>query len=1093
MMSFNDVYFFFSIQIIQFWFLCLFCCVLSFCVSFTHNKHSTFEGNSHATPASAFAQAWNRMNTPPVLDTEQVVALVSAFYADRSSGNTQRLQSIDRFVFSQLFLVLIPVHTSLDSHPCVECFPPISTLNEFGETPQAWEVCRSILADTTRSAPLLFYAASTLRRKLERGHLAQLPTPAHAPLRGMLLAWTAAVATRADADPAFHPVLGALAAAVAAFCAQAPAQVWRTPVDDVLALEDGGGNSDTAVLALLEALPAALSPRAVLTGTPEGAAQHRARLTRHFAARFSPVCAALARVLARRGTHDARTACAVFVCGAAWLGTVPATPDALAAAPLPAAAFDALACAPLADAAADCLGALVHAAARHPGARGLALRTALVARLSACCALLGRPCAPPRVLHALARVLADVGEACAAELAAGALPAAGVAALVLLFLQAGPAVPRDTLALALQPFHAVCRCVTANASSLVPLQHAFADVVQPISVCALRLLVLPAHVGDGRDNDEDSEEDAAIKDFRRHDVAELMRDCTTVVGSDVMVAALLERLESERARAQWRAVEALLFGLRAVARCADIASAAVTPVFDCAMQLPRADVRLQATALLAVGRYADWLAHAPDRIAPLLAHVVSFLPVRRLQRAAALAFQRVCLACPGALAAHAPDFLRVYQSCCAEWALGDAECDQVVCGLGCVFRHDPAATLTTLVATLRTFARADVAAVQAARRSGLSPPSACFRRLGTLVRAFLPQRGERTFVCACGAAVGGEADPRTELVAEWWGALARPFLAAFAALPRDVAEQLCRLCRKTLLACLPALPAVLPGICAALVDAFGRPGQQHPALLSVLSCVVRAYARAGSALVPDDVQAVLLHALECVSGPALARLEASCACANPAAAADETDLVKEFLELLTCAMGAFPGAFFCAAGAQGGATARLLLLVQRTVAFVPRVLVRCPEQTAVTMVLMFLERLFLLCACPAYAPSLAALLSRAGVPLVRALVHGAVVQPESVLPSVCAVLRAAKRFDAESLVAWLAAALGIDVPPEFAFVFPASCPEDTGAPPALPFRVTAQACTEFVVGFCRTEGPDSNSSARLLSVLEFFVGECRRY
>ena len=101
-------------------------------------------------------------------------------------------------------------------------------------------------------------------------------------------------------------------------------------------------------------------------------------------------------------------------------------------------------------------------------------------------------------------------------------------------------------------------------------------------------------------------------------------------------------------------------------------------------------------------------------------------------------------------------------------------------------------------------------------------------------------------------------------------------------------------------------------------------------------------------------------------------------------------------------------------------------------------------------------------------------------------------QPESVLTNVCSVLLAMKRFDAESLVAWLSAALQIDIPPEFAFVFPASCPADTGARP-LPFRVTAQACTEFVVNFCRTGGSDRNSSARLLRMLEFFVGECRKY
>ena len=968
------------------------------------------------------------------------------------------------------------------------------TLNAFGETPQAWEVCRSILADTTQPAPLLFYAAATLRRKLERGHLAQLPRGAPQALRGMLLSWTVDVAARVDAagaDPALLSVLRCLAAAVAAFCAQVPQQVWRTPVDDVLALS-GRTGSTTAVFALLESLPAAVSPRTVILASA-GVVQNRARLSAMFSARFRDVCAVLAHVLAHRGSSDAAVANTVFGCYSSWLAAVPAAPGVIAAAELPSAAFDALKYPQLTEAAAESVCGLVHASTRQEGAAGLSLRVSVLQRLDACRGML---CGTthPLVLRSLARILAEIGECYVFELVSGSLPTGIVASLTLLFLQCG--VHRDTLALALQAFHSMCQCVTANRFTAVqraPLQCAFQNVIQPISVCALRLLQLPEQFEN--ESVTSSEEHDAIKDFRRHDVAELMRDCTTIVGCDVMTSALLQKLDAEVKRSQWRCVESVLFGLRAVARCADIRSSAITPVFDCIMKLPRHDLLLQSTALLTVGRYADWLACVPDEVIPVLSYVVSFLQERRLQSVAALSFQRICLACPAHLAGYATHFLRVYQSCCGEWNIAESECDQVINGFGCVFRHVPTTTLDSLVSTLRVFARDDIAAVNAFKAAlqpstphqSLQSPwakqlASCFRRLGTLIRSFLPQRGEETYVSKC----GGE-DPRAALVREWWKELALPFLSSFSSLPRDVVEQLCRFCRKALLSCQPSLQVVLPEICDQLIAIFSRPGQQHPALLSILSCVVRAYSRAGSA-VPSDVQGVLLQALLSMSMAALPCIESACT----GAMVDEADLMKEFLELFACSMSVFPDAFFCAACAQDSVTSQLLSLVQRIVAFVPHALVDSPEQTAVAMALMFLERLFLLCSCPSYSSSLAALMSSSGVPLVRALLLCSVMQPESVLANVCSVLLAMKRFDAESLVAWLSAALQIDIPPEFAFVFPASCPADTGARP-LPFRVTAQACTEFVVNFCRTGGSDRNSSARLLRVLEFFVGECRKY
>ena len=178
-------------------------------------------------------------------------------------------------------------------------------------------------------------------------------------------------------------------------------------------------------------------------------------------------------------------------------------------------------------------------------------------------------------------------------------------------------------------------------------------------------LVLPADYEALREDDQDD-----IKDFRRYAVGQTLRSCACVLGDEVLLGLVLEMYDSAL-RAydgrEWRGLEAAVYGLRAIARCVPIDSehSAESPIkafFETLPRLPAAPL-LQYTAILVVGRYADWLRYTPAARTPLLTYTTRALQAPGpAAPAAALAFLHICEACSSELVCYAEDIFVLLKS-----------------------------------------------------------------------------------------------------------------------------------------------------------------------------------------------------------------------------------------------------------------------------------------------------------------------------------------------------------------------------------------------------------------------------------------------
>ncbi|KAI3438282.1 hypothetical protein D9Q98_000717 [Chlorella vulgaris] len=155
-------------------------------------------------------------------------------------------------------------------------------------------------------------------------------------------------------------------------------------------------------------------------------------------------------------------------------------------------------------------------------------------------------------------------------------------------------------------------------------------------------------------------------DFKRARVAvgDTLIDCASVLGGGRMLQLLVEPLlqlskqVTSGAQFDWRTAEAALYCIRAVHRCAPLpGDALMVSLFGSLPQLP-AEPLLQYTVALTVGAYSDWLADTAARSGQGRALLSQLLPMlmRQLSEpeassASALSIRRLCDGCASLLAA----------------------------------------------------------------------------------------------------------------------------------------------------------------------------------------------------------------------------------------------------------------------------------------------------------------------------------------------------------------------------------------------------------------------------------------------------------
>ncbi|EFN54933.1 hypothetical protein CHLNCDRAFT_134668 [Chlorella variabilis] len=154
-------------------------------------------------------------------------------------------------------------------------------------------------------------------------------------------------------------------------------------------------------------------------------------------------------------------------------------------------------------------------------------------------------------------------------------------------------------------------------------------------------------------------------DFKRARVAvgDTLIDCASVLGGGRMLQLLVEPLlelskqVTSGGQFDWRTAEAALYCIRAVHRCAPLpGDGLMMSLFGSLPMLP-AVAQLQYTVALAVGAYADWLADTARRseegrtlLSQLLTMLTRFLSEPEASSASALSIRRLCDGCAPLLA-----------------------------------------------------------------------------------------------------------------------------------------------------------------------------------------------------------------------------------------------------------------------------------------------------------------------------------------------------------------------------------------------------------------------------------------------------------
>ena len=220
----------------------------------------------------------------------------------------------------------------------------------------------------------------------------------------------------------------------------------------------------------------------------------------------------------------------------------------------------------------------------------------------------------------------------------------------------------------------------------MPLNYdAYTELYKLLVQVLVTHLVLPS---DYEELDEDEQDN--IKDFRRYAIGQTLRSCSCVIGDEELLRLVLEIYSSALLAydgREWRGVEAAVYALRSIARCVPIdhehsADSPIKAFFETLPRLPQAPL-LQYTAILVVGRYADWLRFTPAALPPMLTYITRALQAPGpAAPAAALAFLHICEACRKELVCYAEDIFKLVKGMLEADALGAAGAAALVAKFG---------------------------------------------------------------------------------------------------------------------------------------------------------------------------------------------------------------------------------------------------------------------------------------------------------------------------------------------------------------------------------------------------------------------------
>lgn len=153
-----------------------------------------------------------------------------------------------------------------------------------------------------------------------------------------------------------------------------------------------------------------------------------------------------------------------------------------------------------------------------------------------------------------------------------------------------------------------------------------------------------------------SEEKEECKKFR-YIAAETLLDAATVLEGYKCLQLVYEGLQIAgqswtQHQENWQPLEACLYCVRSLARKVPPTENMVIPQVMKIVPAVNNHPQLRYTATLIIGRYADWIAHHPDFLKPLLEFVVVGMNIPEVVSSSSLAFKHVCEGCALHLATH---------------------------------------------------------------------------------------------------------------------------------------------------------------------------------------------------------------------------------------------------------------------------------------------------------------------------------------------------------------------------------------------------------------------------------------------------------
>ncbi|PSC72289.1 transportin-3 isoform X1 [Micractinium conductrix] len=556
-------------------------------------------------------------------------------------------------------------------------------LEAFQQSTEAWQVTNDILHNETAGMEAHYFAAQTLRTKVQRD-FEELPASAAPALRDSLLnllvkhcQGNAAVRTQ-------------LCLAVAALAAHLPAVQWGpTGVVGWLAQRLGGEPQTVSLPCMLELLT--VLPQEASSYQPAVRPERRRQVVDEMMAYAPQALQILASCLAAPLSRAREQALDAFTSWLKLTGGTGLNGAMLMQSPLVRAALEGLRSSDTFFAAVDAVIELIYCTSHRGRPKDdmaplvqlivpevMALKPRFHVCLQQAIAERNGSSGAPEGDHddseedakGMARLFAEVGEAYTGLIAEGG-PQVSAPVEALLDVASHP---EDSIcSMSFNFWHRLSRALTIGLhpepleSEEGPVSDAERERRAALFTPTLERLVALIR-GRVRFSEQfDSWHRDERQDFKRArvQVGDTLMDCAAVLGGGRMLQLLVEPLlelskqVTSGAAFDWRTAEAALYCIRAVHRCAPLpGDALMTSLFASLPMLPTVP-QLQYTVALTIGAYADWLADTARRsdegrtlLSQLLTMLIRALSEPEASSASALSIRRLCDGCAPLLASQ---------------------------------------------------------------------------------------------------------------------------------------------------------------------------------------------------------------------------------------------------------------------------------------------------------------------------------------------------------------------------------------------------------------------------------------------------------